>query len=148
MISTYTHNPRGIGTFTGFSGPTVSGHLITFMGRGRLMQQGLYQIGPNGLQAVVDVHTRMPASLEPFSQFQTFAVAGDRIAFLAGAEGGCFGLFLIEAGQISKVIELGDRLDDATVVRLQLSRHSLTADSLIFKAQFQDGTQGLFRCGS
>jgi len=34
--------PGGIGTFTGFSHPTVSGPLTTFLGRGRLMQQGLY----------------------------------------------------------------------------------------------------------
>ncbi|MEO1593049.1 MAG: hypothetical protein AAFU71_17415 [Cyanobacteria bacterium J06632_22] len=145
IVTTQTPIPGGIGTFTRFSTPTVIGPLTTFLGRGRLMQQGLYQMGPNGLQAVVDVHTRMPASLEPFSRFQTFAMAGDRIAFLAGSEGGCFGLFLAEGRQISKVIEVGDRLDDATVVSLHLGRKGLSDTALVFKARFQDGTQALFQ---
>ncbi|MEL6247411.1 MAG: hypothetical protein AAFR15_05295 [Cyanobacteria bacterium J06627_15] len=145
IATTHTLIPGGTGAFTALSNPTIEGDVVTFIGRGSLMQQGIYQIGPNGIQAVVDVHTRMPVSLELFSHFQSFATCERRTVFLAGAAHGCFGLYLTEQQQLVKVIEIGDALDNARVVGLHLGRRSLDAQGLVFKAQFEDGSCGLFR---
>jgi hypothetical protein len=145
IATTQTPIPRGQGAFRCFSDPLIDQGIVTFCGWGRLFQQGIYQIGPAGIQPVVDTQTRIPDSLETFARFYTVTVHGANLAFIAGDSHGRLGIFAELDGALLKVIEVEDKLDDKPIAGLFLGRQALHGRSLVFRARFRDGSEDIFR---
>lgn len=145
LIANQTSIPKGSGCFTGFSDPLIDQGHVVFRGQGSVGQQGLYRLTPSGIQTIANSQMRIPGSLESFAEFKSFAVDGDDIAFLACDSHRHTSLFLANQTSLTKVIELGNRLDDKTIVDLSFGKFGLSQQSVVFQAQFVDGTKGLFR---
>jgi hypothetical protein len=146
FVSTQTPIPTGIGNFTSFSDPLIDQSCVTFVGKGSVSQEGIYRVYDHQLITLANTQTRLPDSLETFAHFQSIAVDGQDVAFLA-RDASChrLGIFFAHQNTIIKVIEIGDLLDHKPIKHLFLGRHGLHQRSLAFKAVFIDGTEGIFR---
>ena len=137
--------PDGSGCFKTFSDPLIDRGQIVFRGHGSVGQQGLYRFNQTGIETIVDGQTRIPGCLDTFAEFKSFALNGQDVAFLGCDSHGHTSLFLATPTSLMKVIELGNRLDDNTIVGLSFGRLGLANQSLVFRAQFVNGTEGIFR---
>ncbi|NEP20265.1 MAG: hypothetical protein F6J97_25855 [Leptolyngbya sp. SIO4C1] len=86
IVTAQTQIPDGIGTFTSFGDPLLDCEQIVFSGRGNVFQQGLYRLGPAGIQTIVNTQTPIPDSAETFTRFYRFAAQAGQVAFLARAD--------------------------------------------------------------
>jgi hypothetical protein len=146
FVSTQTPIPQGIGNFTSFGDPLIDQGIVTFLGKGSVSQEGIYRIHDHQLTTVANTQTRLPYSLETFAHFQSIAVDGQAVAFLArDTNGHRLGIFLAYENTIAKVIEVGDLLDHQPIKQLFLGRHGLHQHSIAFRAVFIDDTEGIFR---
>jgi hypothetical protein len=145
LATNTTPIPGGIGCFTFLGEPVIDQGRVVFRGGGAVGQQGIYQDGDQGLKTLVDSQTRVPNSLGTFARFSAFAVEGDDMVFLAQDSYERVGLFWATQQTVTKLIELGDKLDDKTIVSLSLSHSALHQQVLTFWARFVDGTEGIFR---
>ena len=148
--------PGGIGTFTAFGSdqahpvdPAMNGDRLAFVGSGSGGQQGVYAVGVLGPpQAgpfrLADLSTPIPGGSGTFTSFGAVSVSETDLAFLGHGAGGQTGIYDLTAGQLLKVIAVGDRLGGKAITGLGFSRGGLFGDPVSFQATFSDGSQGVY----
>lgn len=114
--------PNGVGTFTLFSPPVLSGHNVAFVGtRTTPEQQGVYLFDGSRLGRVADTNTAIPNGAGNFGHFESPAVSGDNVAFLAP-----FGIYLASpaAGATLRLgLRNGDDVGTAFDLRVEVTRN-------------------------
>ena len=114
--------------------------------------------GQTGLAGAISVNARINGVIGPvalsgqvapdsgmtMSRFDNVSIDGDTVSFTANNLAGVFGLFVRIAGQIHTVHLNTQPLDAKTLQNIQMSQFALDSNNIAFKAEFTDGSQGVF----
>ncbi len=125
--------PDGEGTFTSFCGVSIDGTDIAFVARGD-GQQGVYLYRGGQLTVVANRETLIPGRTTQFLGFGCeTAFDQGRLVFTGSDTAVRAGLFLYENGELVKILNHGDMVDDLTLLRAQLyGDKSLDGTDLVF----------------
>lgn len=99
---------------------------------------GIYAWRDGVLSLVVDQDTAAPGGGTLGNQLGNPSVSGDRVLF----EVDCDQLYLVEAGELRRVLGEGDVLDGRTVDDVWGGRQALDGPQLAFNVLFDDGDDG------
>jgi Dockerin type I domain len=114
--------------------------------------------GQTGLAGAIRVRARIDGVIGPIAvigqvapdsgmsmmRFGDPSIDGDTVSFGANNLAGVFGLFVRIAGQIHTVQLNTQPLDGKTIQTIQMSQFALDSNNIAFKAEFTDGSQGIF----
>ncbi|HLH56320.1 MAG TPA: choice-of-anchor R domain-containing protein [Verrucomicrobiae bacterium] len=157
IADTSTAIPGGSGNFTAFGSdqahpvdPAMRGNRLAFVGSGSGGQQGVYNVAVmapplvGSPLRVADTSTPVPGGDGNFTSFGAVSVSATDLAFLGQGTGGQTGIYDMTAGQLLKVVAVGDRIGSKTIAGLNFSRSGLSGDPIAFQATFSDGSQGVY----
>lgn len=135
--------PGGKGNFLGFTSAAISGKMIVFSAYS-LMNIGVYAAVDKMLKVIADANTAVPGGKGAFQFLGRVSVSGNNVVF--GGADAAFnpGIYASINGTLSKVISAGDKLDGKTVSNLDLGPASISGVTITFKAEFTDGSQGIY----
>jgi hypothetical protein len=153
-----TEIPGGAGTFTDITdvgiavdealapeGPPIR---VAFLGSGH-DQQGVYvtplteAATPEGPPIrVADLTTPIPSGEGTFTAFRSLSAGGGHVAFLGEGPGGQSGIYM--ASTLTKIVAVDDVLDGRTVTAVHFGNEGLRDETVAFRAEFADGTSGVF----
>lgn len=139
--------PGGIGNFTAFFDPSISGGMVAFVGLGASGQEGLYLSNGQSLLPVADRNTPIPGGVGNFTFFRRAtapALDGENVAFVGSGSGGQLGIYTTLGGTLSKVIDLNDQLDGRRIIGLSLDPEALSGDQIAFTATFPGFSQEIY----
>lgn len=143
--SIINNNDVAQGTFLD-SRPAISGENVA------------WTEGQSGLAGPIRVRSRINGVIGPVAvigqvapdsgitmlRFAEVSIDGDTVSFGANNLAGVFGLFVQVAGQIHTVLLNTQPLDGKTMLTFQMSQFALDSNNIAFKAEFTDGSQGIF----
>jgi hypothetical protein len=133
---------HGLGEFVDTDGATVAFLSTYTSGTGVYTTQG-----PGALRRVFDTEMPIPGRNDFFTGFTSVTVFGDSVAFV-GANSTYRALMLDRAGQLERVIALGQVLDGRIVGDFLIGNSSLYGDTLAFWVGFMDGTEAVYSARS
>jgi sugar lactone lactonase YvrE len=151
IADTNTAIPGGTGNFTSFipqepTAPAISGDAIAFWGAGAGGAQGIYAthgaISPP--QRVADTSTAIPGGTGLFLSFADVSISATDTAFLGFGANGQQGIYDLNGGTLTKVVDLNDTIDGRAITGLRLSATGLSGDPIAFQATFADGSEGIY----
>jgi hypothetical protein len=149
LVDDTTRIPSGGGllsTFQSFGDPCMRGEDVAFRGEGS-GQEGIYTIIDGALARVADRNTSIPEGSGRFTGFGVVSFDGTNVAFVGEGPSGQKGIYTDLGGSLVKVIDVYDRLENKRVSNFYIGRQALSGGAIAFKADFTDGTSGLFAAG-
>jgi hypothetical protein len=145
VADTKTPVPGGTGDFMVHSFPAISQGHIAFAGKSYREDEGVFVDVDGTLTVVANDQTYVPGTSERFMEFVQYTptIDGTNVVFQAESlnRSGIYGSF---GGNLIKLIELSDTLDGRTVTNLFMSVEALDGDQFVFRAWFQDGSEGIY----
>lgn len=156
VVDTTTPIPGGSGTFgdlefvpgltAAFGNFSLDGTDIAFYGYGADGRRGVYTRIDGRLDVVADTTTVLPGGSEILFKTEHFAgpsLSDGNVAFYAVTTN-VAGIYTNYGGELSKVVQSGDLLDDKTVYDVLLSARALDGNRLTFWVLFKDGSQAIY----
>ena len=145
-------------TFDSLSDPSLDNGEVAFKATSNADDQGIYIVDADGtLTEVVDTDTEVPdttttSSTVVFDSLSDPSLDDGLVAFTATTSDGSSGLYIADTStagtvNIETVIEIDDKLDGKTLSSLVLSQDAVDNGSLVFLADFDDGSQGIYLAG-
>ncbi len=132
VADTTTAIPNSTGTFAAFISLSNSGDNVAFVAQDTQARKGIYARLSGQLINIADTLTPGPGGVH-FNCFGDVAISGDSIAFVAGITTSPFGaLWVWRAGQLSRVVNVGDSLNGLTVASIFIGPESLKGDTIAF----------------
>lgn len=144
--------PGESGNFTTFATPSLDSGDVAFWGVGSVFGGGVYASLNGTIQVIADQNTPIPSGQGNFTSFsdarpslQNGKVAFRAWGFAGGTPYGQQGIFIYDAGTLSKVIARGDTIDGKMADYFETTIESLSGDSVVFDVTFVDGSRGIYR---
>ena len=127
--------------FTSFGMLSLEGRNVAFIGTDHSYSVGLYVGDGSSLRAVHSEGTSVPGGTESFLSFEAVSQHSSHVTFIGV---GSTGIYTDLGGSLSEVITVGATLDGKTVSSISLGREAFHSDGIAFRAEFEDGTSGIF----
>lgn len=144
IVDTSTLIPGSNNNFNSFFDLSADNGQVAFVGFDSNSQRGIYSAMGDMLQTIVDTNTLIPDSEDTFSFFSNLSLNNGVLTFNGFADNGQAGIYTTLGGELAKVITTGDTLLGKEVSFLDFAKSGVDGNSLAFKANFTDGTQGVF----
>lgn len=121
------------------------GSRAAFIGEGIFNIPGVY-VGTQGSATLVSsLFDSVPGGFGTFFGYHDVAIWGNNIVFTAFGTQGQQGIYGVLDGQLTKIIDLKTVIEpDKSLALLTIGREALDGDLLAFRAEFTDGTSGLY----
>ena len=103
---------------------------------------GLFSTTGGALHLVADDSTPVPGASGNFLYFDRPSLDGENLAFAAAGSDGEWNIYSDIGGALSKVIAVGDLLDNKFVTSLQLG--DFNSGEIGFSVEFADGSSGVY----
>ena len=158
--------PAGSGNFTSLLFPTpgggsslplpaLSGRNVAFLGFGSSGQEGIYLFDGGVLSRVADLNTAIPGGSGSFTSFappdlpvipggNTPAVSGSNVVFHAIGSSGQEGIYLFEAGVLTRVADLNTAVPAGSGNFTILGPSALSGRNVVFLGHGSSGQQGIY----
>jgi len=141
--------PGSAAKFGVTANPVMSGGKVAFWGRSAgFLKAGIYTTVGDGIRVVADQNTPIPAGTGNFIAFDDsygLAIKDDRVLFLGYGKDSAEGIYLWEAGQLTKIIDSNDQINGRGVRHLNFGKEAFDGTGVAFVANF-DGPyfQGVY----
>jgi hypothetical protein len=121
------------------------GSRAAFIGEGIFNIPGVY-LGTQGSATLVSsLFDAIPDGFGAFSDFQDVSLSGNNVVFTAIGPQSQQGIYGVLGGELTKIIDLKTVIEpDKSLALLTIGREALDGDLLAFRAEFTDGTSGLY----
>ena len=120
--------------------PVMSDGQIAFWGRtATFSKTGIYTTIGGGIRLVADQNTAIPGGTGNFIAFDnnySLAIKGGRILFLGYGNNSFEGIYLWEAGQLTKIVDSNDQINGRTVRHLFFGKEAFDGTGVVFVANF------------
>lgn len=141
-----TSIPGDTGKFTSFSSATFDEGNVAFGGVDSSGKQGIYTKIGGSLNVVANQDTAIPGGKGNFTALSSPLINGQDVTFLGSGADGQDGIYSEIGGSLTKVIDLSNSLDGKTLTSLDLRDDlGVGSNSVVFLANFTDGSSGIFR---
>jgi hypothetical protein len=142
-------------TFSDFQ-EAVDEHGIALIGQSAA-RAGVYALAGGGYMRIADTTMSIPAGTGVFTRFDSINFHGGNlggglpvVVFLGEGSGGQKGIFGAKihgfgSNDLGNLISVGGTLDGKVVTDLAMTNQSLFAYDLYFRANFADGSSGIYR---
>lgn len=135
-------NPLFMGTR---NWPRIDGQDIAFLVQDNDFDAGIYVESNGMIRTIADVTTNNPETSDEFDNFYTsYAIDAGSVAFMSYSTPNSKGIFLHRNNRVHPVIGVADQLDGKMLSDVTLYPEGLANDKMLLRADFQDGTFGLY----
>jgi len=125
----------------------VSGDRLAFYGQhgSGPVVDGLYA-RDDELRLIADTRTLLPDTGESFFRFGDYvSLTSDAIAFSGESAFGSVGVYTDFGTGLRRVVDTYDVLEGRQIADLDVGSQALTADGVVFRATFTDGSRAIYR---
>jgi len=130
IADTQTLIPSGVGNFTGFQIPQISGNKVVFRGFGsNPYQEGIYLSDNGNLSVVADQNTPAPGGTEGFQLLYDASISGENIAFI-GVNNSQIGIYRSLAGNLEIVADRTTAMPDGGGNFTSLSNPQISGENI------------------
>jgi len=134
--------PGGVGNFTNFDVPVISGNNVAFIGGNSSTDKyGIYLFNGTTLSKVADFNTPVPGGSGNFTQFYYLAISGGNAAFWGLDSLGQRGVYLFSNGGLSKVADFNTSVPGGVGTFVSIDSSEISGDNVAVRGMDQSGIQ-------
>ena len=115
-----------------------------FLGLGSSGQQGIYLFDGSVLSRVADLNTAIPGGSGNFTSLLFPALSGSNVAFLGSGSSGQEGIYLFDAGVLSRVADLNTAIPGGSGNFASLFIEALSGGNVVFVGFGSSGQEGIY----
>jgi hypothetical protein len=136
--------PGGVGVFTAFPDPSLSGTNTVFVGSGSGGQQGVYAEFAGVLTRIADTNTPTAGATNHFIAFRSAVISGTNVAFIADSTNGLTGIYALWNGSLTNVADTATAIPCGTNNFTGFTNVSIDGSSVAFLATGGGGQMGIY----